>query len=224
MTTTKQITIAPSILSANFSSILEELDKLSHAGIEMVHFDVMDNHFVPNLTFGPKFIKDLRDKSELIFDVHLMIENPEDSVEEFLDTGGDIFTYHIEAISDIMELIRKVKGRNKQFSLSVKPKTPVETIYPYLEHLDMVLIMSVEPGFGGQSLIPETLSKVSAVKQEISARGLKCKVQVDGGVNLSTLPEVVTEGADILVMGSAFFKNNNYKTFVDSVYQTIDSM
>ncbi|MDH5682382.1 MAG: ribulose-phosphate 3-epimerase, partial [Spirochaetota bacterium] len=133
MTVTKQITIAPSILSANFSSIRDEMSKLQDAGITMVHFDVMDNHFVPNLTFGPKFIQDLRDQSDLIFDVHLMIENPEDSVEEFLDTGGDIFTYHIEAARDVLELIRKVKGRNKQFALSVKPKTPVETLFPYLE-------------------------------------------------------------------------------------------
>ncbi len=215
------ITIAPSILSADFSAVKEELLKLEKAQINLVHFDVMDNHFVPNLTFGPKFIKDLRKYSDIIFDVHLMIETPEKWINQFLDTGGDIFTCHIEATADVLELAKKVKGQNKKFALSVKPKTPIETIYPYLDLLDMVLIMTVEPGFGGQSLIEETLAKVTELKNLIKKRNLPIQIQVDGGVNLETLTNVVSHGAEILVMGSAFFKNEDYAAFIKLVNQKL---
>ncbi len=211
------IRIAPSILSADFSSIKEEFVKLKEAKVDYIHFDVMDNHFVPNLTFGPKFIKDLRKHSDMIFDVHLMIESPEKWVDQFLETGGDNFTFHVESTNNIMELAKKVKGQDKLFSLSVKPNTPIETVFPYLDHVYMILVMTVEPGFGGQELIQNTLPKISRLKDKITSEGLNTLIQVDGGVNLSTLPLVIERGADIMVMGSAFFKSENYKTLIDKV-------
>lgn len=211
------IKIAPSLLSADFSSIKEELKKLEECKADYVHFDVMDNHFVPNLTFGSKFIKDLRKYSEIPFDVHLMIENPEKWVDQFLEADGDIYTFHIEAAKDVHELARKVKGQNKKFSLSVKPNTPISEITPYLDMLDMVLIMTVEPGFGGQSLIESTLPKIAELRNLIDQKQLNCLIEVDGGVNLSTMDKVVEQGADILVMGSAFFKNEDYPAFIDDV-------
>ncbi len=209
--------IAPSLLSADFSSIKEEIVKLEKAKVDYLHFDVMDNHFVPNLTFGSKFIKDLRKYTNIPFDVHLMIENPNRWAKQFLDSGGDIYTFHIEAVKDIDSLIKQVKDKNKQFALSVKPNTPINKIYPYLDYLDMVLIMTVEPGFGGQSLIEETIPKISAVKEKITSKGLNTLIEVDGGINLSTINKVVESGADILVMGSAFFKNNDYPAFINTI-------
>lgn len=208
------IKIAPSLLSADFSSIKEELEKLEACKADYVHFDVMDNHFVPNLTFGSKFIKDLRKYTDIPFDVHLMIEHPEKWLDQFLEADGDIYTFHIEAAKDVQELARKVKGQNKKFSLSVKPNTPISEITPYLDMLDMVLIMTVEPGFGGQSLIEETLPKISELRKLIDQKNLSCLIEVDGGVNLSTMDKVVERGADVLVMGSAFFKNEDYTQFM----------
>ncbi|MDH4129694.1 MAG: ribulose-phosphate 3-epimerase [Spirochaetota bacterium] len=218
------IQIAPSILSADFSLIKEELSKLEKAKVNYIHFDVMDNHFVPNLTFGSKFIKDLRKYTKIPFDVHLMIDSPDDCIDEFLDAGGDIYTFHIEAVRNVNKLANRVKAENRKFSLSVKPKTPIETILPYLDILDMILIMSVEPGFGGQSLIEETLTKISKLKNIITSKGLSIPVEIDGGVNLSTLQRVVESGADILVMGSAFFKNEDYKIFMEKVYNNIKDL
>jgi len=217
------IKIAPSILSADFSNIQNTIKKLEEANVSMIHFDVMDNHFVPNLTFGSKFIKDMRKYTELPFDVHLMIESPEKWIDEFLEVGGDIYTFHIESTVQVIELAKKVKGAGKRFALSVKPETPISSITPYLELLDMVLIMTVEPGFGGQSLIEKTLPKITELKKKIVTQNLSTLIQVDGGVNLSTLPKVLERGADVIVMGSAFFKNDNYVDFMKTLSQIIDA-
>ncbi len=218
------IQIAPSLLSADFSSIREELVKLEEAKVDYIHFDVMDNHFVPNLTFGSKFIKDLRKYTDIPFDIHLMIDSPEKWVDQFLEAEGDNYTFHIESTHEVLELAKKVKGQNKGFSLSVKPNTPIETLFPYLDLLDMILIMTVEPGFGGQSLIKDTLPKISTLKKIIKSKDLPIKIEVDGGVNLSTLSDVIDHGADVLVMGSAFFKNDHYPGFMEEITETLQTM
>lgn len=205
--------ICPSILSADFSSLKETLSQLKTAGIKVVHFDVMDNHFVPNLTFGHKFIEDLRKHSDLMFDTHLMIDKPEDNITHYIKAGADLITVHYEATAPeaIALMSRTVRSSGKKFGLSIKPATPAHVLTGLLPLLDLILVMTVEPGFGGQPIIEDCIGKISSLKKMTA--DFKTIIQVDGGVNKDNISRIVKEGADWLVVGSAFFKEKDYTAF-----------
>lgn len=209
------IKISPSMLAADFTRLGEELLDIEKAGADMVHLDVMDGVFVTNISFGLPVIEALRKKSGMVFDVHLMIVEPEKYVERFVDAGADIVTFHHEATKDTEAVLKMIRAKGAKAAVSVKPNTPVEEIYPYLELCDMVLIMTVEPGYGGQALIPETLEKVVKLKAEIEKRGLDVDIQVDGGINEKNAPTAISAGANILVAGSAVFKAQDRKSAID---------
>ncbi|MBE7037314.1 MAG: ribulose-phosphate 3-epimerase [Ruminococcaceae bacterium] len=191
--------LSPSILAANFSSLGDEIAKIKDA--DYVHIDVMDGHFVPNITFGPGVVKCIRKTTELVFDVHLMIENAEKYVDDFLNAGADIITVHYESNMDYEYIKNKVKEKGKKLGLSIKPKTDVSVLKDYLSDLDMVLIMSVEPGFGGQKFMEESLEKIKMVRQ----MDKNIDIEVDGGIGLDNVKKVVDAGANVIVAGSAVF-------------------
>ena len=205
------IKIAPSILSADFSKLGEEIIKIAVAGADMVHIDVMDGHFVPNLTLGAPIVKSLRKITDLPFDVHLMINNPENLIDDFIDAGADIITVHMESTNHLHRLIQKIKSKGVKAAVSLNPATPLNTLDEILSDLDMVLLMSVNPGFGGQSFIPATLDKLARLREMITAKNLNIDIQVDGGINVETAPEVIKHGANILVAGSAVYGSKDIK-------------
>ncbi len=199
------IQISPSALACDFAKLGEEVREVEKAGAEYIHLDVMDGIFVPNISFGVPVIASLRGATDIKFDVHLMIEEPIRYIGEFAKAGADIITVHYEACKDVSATLDEIRKNNCKAGLSIKPKTKAEEIFPYLEKCDLVLIMSVEPGFGGQSLIPETLSKIQLVKREAQRRGLDVLLEVDGGVGAKNISEVAKTGVDIVVAGSAVF-------------------
>lgn len=201
--------IAPSLLSCDFSKMGEEIARMDKAGADWMHLDVMDGHFVPNLTFGAPVIKWVRPFSDKPFDVHLMISEPLRYIDDFADAGADIITFHIESDSDIDKTIDKIKSRGIKAGLVLKPKTPAEAVFPYLDRLDLVLIMTVEPGFGGQSFMADMMPKVEAIKAEINRRGLNVLIEADGGIGDATIAEVAKAGVDVSVAGTAVFKAEN---------------
>lgn len=207
--------ISPSILSCDYGKIAEELKDMELAGADYMHIDVMDGHFVPNLTLGAPVIKCIRKATDVPFDVHLMISDPLKYIDDFCDAGADIITFHTECDSPIGETIDKILCRGVKASLTVKPKTPVEDIFPYLDKLSMVLIMTVEPGFGGQSFMEDMMAKVSALRNEINARGLHCEIEVDGGINEKTIAIAAAAGADVFVSGNALFSSADRKAAVE---------
>lgn len=209
--------ISPSVLAADLSNLKGALSDMENAGADMIHLDVMDGNFVPNITFGQPVIRALRGGSNLIFDVHLMIASPEKYAMEFIDAGADILTFHLEATKGPLELLRDIRSQGVMAGISVKPATPVEELYPYLEECDMVLIMTVEPGFGGQKLIPETVEKVRKIKAEIEYRGLNVDIQVDGGINLQNASTLVNAGATILVAGSSVFGSKDPRAAISAL-------
>ena len=209
--------ISPSVLACDFSKLGDEVTEIERAGAEMAHLDVMDGMFVPNMSFGFPVIECVRKKTAIVFDVHLMIDKPERYIDRFIDAGADIVTFHVEATDVPEECLKMIRSRGKLAAISVKPKTPVEAIYPYLEMCDMVLVMTVEPGFGGQSLIPETLEKVKTLKAEIEKRGLNIDIQVDGGINDKNCRDAVAAGANVLVAGSAVFKAADRRAAIDAL-------
>lgn len=209
--------ISPSVLSADLSNLAAEVRDIEEAGADMVHLDVMDGMFVTNISFGLPVIKSLRSKSNMIFDVHLMIEEPERYAMRFIDAGADILTFHLEASKKSSELLSDIRSQGVMAGISIKPGTPVEEAYPYLGECDMVLIMTVEPGYGGQALIPETLEKVRKIKAEIEKRGLNTIIQVDGGINADNAEEAKEAGADILVAGSAVFGHSDRKAAIEAL-------
>ena len=201
--------IAPSLLSCDFSKMGEEIARMDKAGADWMHLDVMDGHFVPNLTFGAPIIKWVRPFSDKPFDVHLMISDPLRYIDDFADAGADIITFHIESDSDIDKTIDKIKSRGIKAGLVLKPKTPAEAVFPYLDRLDLVLVMTVEPGFGGQSFMADMMPKVEAIKAEINRRGLNVLIEADGGIGDATIAEGARAGVDGSVAGTAVFKAEN---------------
>lgn len=199
------IKISPSILSADFSILGEEARRMEAAGVEMLHIDVMDGHFVPNITIGAPVVRSLRPKTSLKLDVHLMIDEPERYIGDFADAGSDIITIHYEATKDPSAALRLIRSKGVAPSVSIKPKTPAEAIFPLLGDVSMVLVMTVEPGFGGQALIEDTLGKVTALRRECDRRGLPLDIEVDGGVKPSNIGRVAACGANVFVAGSAIF-------------------
>lgn len=211
------IKISPSVLAADLSNLAKDVMDIESAGADMVHLDVMDGIFVPNITFGMPVIKALRDKSNLIFDVHLMIDKPERYAMRFIDAGADILTFHLEACENPSELLEQIREQGVMAGISIKPATPVEDIYPLLEQCDMVLVMTVEPGYGGQKLIPETIEKVIKLKAEVKKRGIDLEIAVDGGVNESNASELINAGAGILVAGSSVFGASDRRAAIDAL-------
>ncbi len=210
------IKISPSILSSDYGNLSSELKRMEACGADMLHIDVMDGHFVPNITLGAPIVKCIRKSSTLPFDVHLMISDPYKYIPDFVNAGSDIITFHAEADSDIEKTIDLILASGKKAGLSVKPKTPVEAVYPYLDKLSMVLVMTVEPGFGGQSFMEDMMPKVSAVRSEIDRRGLDIDIQVDGGINKDTISIAAKAGANVFVSGNAIFSSDDAeKTIAD---------
>lgn len=210
------IKISPSILSSDYGNLSSELKRMEACGADMLHIDVMDGHFVPNITLGAPIVKCIRKSSTLPFDVHLMISDPYKYIPDFVNAGSDIITFHAEADSDIEKTIDLILASGKKAGLSVKPKTPVEAVYPYLDKLSMVLVMTVEPGFGGQSFMEDMMPKVSVVRSEIDRRGLDVDIQVDGGINKDTISIAAKAGANVFVSGNAIFSSDDAeKTIAD---------
>ena len=207
--------ISPSILSCDYGKIAEELKDMELAGADYMHIDVMDGHFVPNLTLGAPVIKCIRKATDVPFDVHLMISDPLRYIDDFCDAGADIITFHTECDSPISETIDRILSRGVKASLTVKPNTPVEDIFPYLDKLSMALVMTVEPGFGGQSFMENMMAKVSALRNEINKRGLNCEIEVDGGINEKTIAVAAGAGADVFVSGNALFSSADRKAAVE---------
>lgn len=211
------IKISPSVLACDFTKLGEEVADIERAGADMVHLDVMDGRFVTNISFGLPVIEALRKKSNMVFDVHLMIVEPELYAKRFIDAGADIVTFHYEATEDPASLLELISENGAMAAISIKPATPADVVFPYLDKCDMVLVMTVEPGYGGQALIPETLDKVKAIREEITRRGLNVYVQVDGGITIDNASLAIGAGADILVAGSSVFKAKDRKEAIDKL-------
>ena len=208
------IQLAPSILSANFADLLEDIKKVEKAGVDLLHIDVMDGHFVPNITIGPLVLESIKGKTNLPFDVHLMIENPDKYIPNFVKAGADIITVHGETCPHIHRTIQNIKSHGIKAAVALNPGTSLTSIEYILEELDMVLIMSVNPGFGGQHFIPSALEKIRDLKKMIDQRGLSVDIQVDGGIKLENAAEVVRAGANVLVAGSAIFNTESVEETV----------
>tara|TARA_B100002051_G_scaffold255772_1_gene271715 strand:- start:165 stop:824 length:660 start_codon:yes stop_codon:yes gene_type:complete len=205
----KKIKISPSILSADFSQLGNEIKRLEEAGADMIHVDVMDGHFVPNLTIGPPVIKSLRKYTNLIFDVHLMISPVHKYIKDFADAGANIITIHPEATENLKESINLIKSLNKKVGVSLNPNSKIDLIKDVLNDIDLVLIMSVHPGFGGQKFIPDVISKIEKLKLIKKEKNLDFDIEVDGGINFENSKSVIEAGANILVSGTTIFKSNN---------------
>lgn len=215
----KNLIVSPSILSADFAKIVAEVDSIKEANAKWVHLDVMDGVFVPNITFGPKFIKDLRKHSDLYFDTHLMIENPERYINEFSDAGSDGICIHYEATKHIHRALQIIKANKKDVGISINPATNVDCLLPILGELDQVLVMSVNPGFGGQSFIDYSLKKIRKLNDYKEKYGFNYKINCDGGVSTNNIKQLRENGIDVVVTGSAFFGAPDRKDFISEMYK-----
>lgn len=209
--------ISPSILACDFSRMGEELKAIEQAGAHMAHLDIMDGHFVPNITIGPAVVKGLRKCCGLPFDVHLMLTEPHKYIDAFADAGADIITFHAECSSDIEKTLGLIKRRGIKAGLVLKPATPPEALLPFIKKLDMLLVMTVEPGFGGQSFMPDMLPKIKKLREYCGKAGLNPDIQVDGGIDRATAPRVTDAGANVLVAGSYVFGSGDYKAAISSL-------
>ena len=205
----KKIQISPSILSADFSQLGNEIKRLEEGGADMIHVDVMDGHFVPNLTIGPPVIKALKKQCSIKFDVHLMISPVHKYIQAYSDAGADIITIHPEATDNLEKSILKIKSLNKKVGVSLNPETKIDMIINYLDRIDLVLIMSVNPGFGGQKFMPEVLDKIKQLKKIQSKNNISFDIEIDGGINFDNCQTAIEAGANILVSGTTVFKSNN---------------
>ena len=213
--------VAPSILSADFARLGEEIEAVARAGADVIHLDVMDGHFVPNLTFGPPIIKAVRKICDLPFDVHLMIENPDKYLEAYADAGADWITVHVETCTHLHRTIHRIKELGKKAGAVLNPATPLSTLDYILEDVDLVMLMSVNPGFGGQSFIPSTLDKTRALKARIDERGLNVGIEIDGGVSPKTISAIAGAGANIFVAGSAVFGAPDYGRAISAMKEQL---
>jgi len=213
--------IAPSILSANFLKLEEEIRSTEEAGADMFHIDIMDGHFVPNITIGPFIVESIRNITSLPLDIHLMIENPDTYIHDFINAGADFLTVHYEATVHLHRTIQRIKEQNVKAGVSLNPATPVWSLEHILPDIDMVLLMSVNPGFGGQNFIPQVIEKIKMLKNIVREKGLTTLIEVDGGVKLGNALEVIHAGADILVMGSAFYHSHDYGSYVKQFREII---
>jgi len=215
------IKIAPSILSANFIKLGEEIKAAEEAGVDMLHIDIMDGHFVPNITIGPFIVESIRQVTSLPLDVHLMIEEPDTYLRDFIKAGADYVTVHLEASVHLHRTVQLIKETGVKAGVSLNPATPVWSLEHILSDIHLVLLMSVNPGFGGQKFIPQTLDKIRILKKFIEEKGLTTLIEVDGGINIDNAKDVASAGADILVMGSAFFHSGNYKEIMKRVKERL---
>jgi len=215
------IKIAPSILSANFIKLGEEIKAAEEAGVDMLHIDIMDGHFVPNITIGPFIVESIRQVTSLPLDVHLMIEEPDTYLRDFIKAGADYVTVHLEASVHLHRTVQLIKETGAKAGVSLNPATPVWSLEDILPDIHLVLLMSVNPGFGGQKFIPQALDKIRILKKFIEEKGLTTLIEVDGGINIDNAKDVASAGADILVMGSAFFHSGNYKEIMKRVKERL---
>lgn len=216
------IYIAPSLLSADFSALNSEIKRVSDAGAKYLHLDVMDGAFVPNITFGPDLITCIRKSTDMFFDVHLMIKRPERYIDRFVKAGADSITVHYEACENPMSVINLIHSYEMKTGVAISPSTPVEHLYPLIDYIDMALIMTVEPGFGGQSMIPEALDKVRALRKYISERGVNVDIEVDGGINADNIGLATSAGANIIVSGSAIFKSKKPRAVIQAMKEAAE--
>ena len=214
--------IAPSILSADFSRLGEEVRAVEKAGADVIHVDVMDGHFVPNITIGPLVVQGLKKLTSLPLDVHLMIEKPEHYIEAFAQAGSDWITIHAEVCSSLKRMIKKIRRLNVRPGIVLKPATSLKILYPVLDNIDLVLIMSVNPGFGGQSFIPSTLKKIERLRKIVDQNRYPLEIEVDGGVKIENIRKVSRAGGDIFVVGTGIFKTNNYEETMQQLRQEIE--
>jgi len=211
------VIISPSILASDFSNLAGEVSSVYKAGATWIHIDVMDGHFVPNITLGPDIVKSIRKHSDAFFDVHLMIDDPLFYAEKFKEAGAELITIHLESPCDIKETIKKIKDMGIKVGISIKPNTPAIAVKPYLEDIDLVLVMTVEPGFGGQAFMADMLPKISEIDKMIKESKKDILIQVDGGISKETAPLVYSAGARVLVAGSSIFSKDDYKKAIDDI-------
>lgn len=210
--------IAPSLLAADYADLTGEIKRMEDAGANYLHLDVMDGHFVPNISFGAGLIASIRKHTQLIFDVHLMISDPLKYVSDFVKAGADIITFHYEAVENPLAVLREIKSREIPCGVAISPKTPAEAVYPLMEEADMILVMTVEPGFGGQALMPDCLDKVRLLRRHALSLGLKdYKIEVDGGINGENAAYCTSAGANVLVAGSSLFKSKKPRFVINQM-------